>query len=362
MFRRSVIRTPHERWPGHGLGAFPALDGLRGLAALLVALSHVPPTTGLNPPPFPLVDLFFVISGFLLAYRWDARLIAGGSRRDFVVARVQRLMPLFLLSTAAMLILHLAMGTELDWAAVGWNLLLLPKPFAEPAAYAFVLNMVFWSLSVEFLANLGYALLGRHLTNRVLGAAVVAGVGLLVYTSSQNPYGVNGGWSHFNLGVGYARGLFAFAAGVALARLYRAGLLNRLPALPTGAVLLAVCAMSAVPFLGSYPAQLALMLLVPPALTALGARAVAGAKDAPVYVWLREVSYAVYLLHLPVLFLVVGAGQALAGRTGALLAVPVSFVLFTGAAHFLHHRFERPVARMLRSRRTAPAAPIMLPA
>ena len=92
---------------------FTALDSLRGIAALGVLLHHMPATNGLARLPLAeagslFVDLFFVISGFVIAASYGDRLADGFSVRRFAVLRLGRVVPPHLLMVAAFLALELA--------------------------------------------------------------------------------------------------------------------------------------------------------------------------------------------------------------------------------------------------------------
>ena len=79
---------------------FDLLDGLRGLAAFAVMLVHYTEHNGLHklPGAWIAVDLFFVLSGFVIAYSYGAKLIAGMPMRTFLLTRLIRLGPLYLLA------------------------------------------------------------------------------------------------------------------------------------------------------------------------------------------------------------------------------------------------------------------------
>jgi len=84
--------------PALNLGYRPELDGLRGISILLVYLHHL--YYPLMPGGFFGVDIFFVLSGFLitslLVEEWNRKFSI--SLKDFYIRRVLRLMPaLFLL-------------------------------------------------------------------------------------------------------------------------------------------------------------------------------------------------------------------------------------------------------------------------
>jgi peptidoglycan/LPS O-acetylase OafA/YrhL len=79
----------------------PALDGLRGLAAWIVVLSHVSNTTGLLDRLFGVgggqlgVMLFFVLSGYLMGALYLDRPFRPAAIREYVVRRLARVAPLY---------------------------------------------------------------------------------------------------------------------------------------------------------------------------------------------------------------------------------------------------------------------------
>jgi peptidoglycan/LPS O-acetylase OafA/YrhL len=80
-----------------------SLDGLRGVAAILVVLFHENywfSQTGLVPKAYLAVDFFFCLSGFIIAYSYSEHLISGQlSFLKFSAIRLVRLYPLYLLGT-----------------------------------------------------------------------------------------------------------------------------------------------------------------------------------------------------------------------------------------------------------------------
>jgi len=95
---------------------YEVLDGLRGVAAISVMLMHYSENT-VNPlfkNADIAVDLFFILSGFVLAHAYGARLAGGWSPWLFMRARIIRLYPLYLLGSliglAAMLVGAVAGG------------------------------------------------------------------------------------------------------------------------------------------------------------------------------------------------------------------------------------------------------------
>src|ERR1700761_1914630 len=75
---------------------FETLDGLRGIAALAVVLYHLPlPLHALAPRGYLAVDLFFLMSGFVVAAAYEERLLSGLSTAAFALVRLKRLWPLY---------------------------------------------------------------------------------------------------------------------------------------------------------------------------------------------------------------------------------------------------------------------------
>src|SRR5215469_9945636 len=114
---------------------FYTIDGLRGIAALLVVCRHIVPLHGnrLNfPSSYLAVELFFLFSGFVIAHAYDKRFDAGMSFWEFVKARIIRLYPLYFLGLMIAVLtvpLAISMGIKtwpLDPRILVPNFLMLP--------------------------------------------------------------------------------------------------------------------------------------------------------------------------------------------------------------------------------------------
>ena len=146
------------------------LDGLRGVAACLVAFAYHPQelfAAGAFASAGPVVawfhtwgwtfvDLFFLISGYLFAhvYLGADKLRTPADVADFAVARIARLYPLHLLMLLATGLLFWGKpeNTPLAFAA---HLVML-QAFVAPVAHTFVGPA--WSLSVEVICYVLFAL------------------------------------------------------------------------------------------------------------------------------------------------------------------------------------------------------------
>jgi peptidoglycan/LPS O-acetylase OafA/YrhL len=163
--------------PQYGRNA--ALDGLRGVAILLVLLSHFGGAVSLTKWGWVGVDLFFVLSGFLITgILLDAE-GAEGVLRSFYIRRVLRIWPLYLSALVVILVLLPATGV-LEPITVA------RLRDAAPWFWGHLSNIYFlhhrdpfrtehlWSLAVEEQFYLLWPLLVVGLGRRRLGFALVA--------------------------------------------------------------------------------------------------------------------------------------------------------------------------------------------
>ena len=311
---------------------FIALDGLRGVAALVVLIMHRGrwwyPEGGFLGHGYLAVDFFFLLSGFVIAFAYDGRMATGLSPWRFMSLRLIRLYPLILLGMllgalwpAIQLMMH-ARGAPAptDFAInLTRGLLLIPDDHALGRGDSiFPLNGPTWSLFFELVANLAYALAGRRMTNQVLAVIVALSGAALVWLAFHGGIDVGGRPSTI-LG-GIPRTAFGFFGGVLLYRglSYARGRGWRLPALKapfltTAVLLLAILATPSRyawnPWFNLFAVGVAFPLLVALA-TAPGPAKGYGAKLCRLA---GDLSYPVYVLHYPLYVLIGGVGLGLAG-------------------------------------------------
>ncbi|MEJ1970367.1 MAG: acyltransferase [Rhizomicrobium sp.] len=325
---------------------FEMLDGLRGVAALAVLLYHLPhPLHRLAPHGYLAVDLFFLMSGFVVAGAYEERLRSGGlTAGAFLLVRLKRLWPLYALG----LVLGVAMFLALRWlrpdagfafpampvaVAALLSLLFLPQ-FAAYGGPAFPFNSAAWSLSVELAGNLAYAVLARRLRTGLLAILCLTGLGGLILIAARTG-GLDVGVAPTSLAGGYVRFLFSFPLGVLLWRLHAAG---KLPLFRVPPLLLLAAAGAA--FAGALPDTVAVALLFP--LLAIAARCpVTSPGLARGFAWAGAVSYPLYVLHRPL----VDALYVLDGRIFGALAVLAGAVAAAAAAE---RWFDRPIRSLIR--------------
>ncbi|WP_236121437.1 acyltransferase family protein [Cellulomonas palmilytica] len=368
--------TTRRRTSGHIRG----LDGLRAIAVVVVIAYHLWPAT--VPGGFLGVDVFFVVSGFLITTLLLRRM-GGGSGlalRDFWVRRARRLLPalglVLVVGTLAARLVEpdLLVGVRRQWLGA-WTFSTNWLEIAAGSSYFDStqpeLFQPFWSLAIEeqfyvlwplVLAGLvlGVAALHRRDGARAVAfavgaAAVASAVAMAVmYTPGDDPTRVYYGTPT------HAFGLLAGAAlAIAVTGRPHTGAAGGGPARASGAA-------RALPVLGLLVLGVLVALLrdddpftyrggiVLGSLAALALVAGCAAEQPsgllrvlelrPV-VWVGDRSYGLYLWHWPVI-LVVGAAFGDAPGSPLWWRVPVVSLALTFVLAHLSHRFvEMPVRR-----------------
>ena len=284
------------------------LDGMRGIAALSILVFHV--FRSVLSPQFSggylAVDLFFMLSGFVIARTYEDRLANGLSAQSFMQLRIKRLLPVIWFGIVLGALQAIFRGAPIHATQVQLVMQLLFIPALFSGTELFPLNGVQWSLFFELTANLAHALFFRKASLAILAAIIaVAFIALAWYA-----YGANSVW----LGVtrdtflgGFPRMVFSYCVGIFVFRCTRSGKLS-VPAVP-GAIVMAllpavfVLDQVAKGYAPGWIVDLAMVSLCLPALLIFGANATLR----PVGQRLAEVggyiSYPLYAIHLPVVML-----------------------------------------------------------
>ncbi len=347
-----------------------SLEGLRGIAALLVALYHL----GIGASQLSLirngylfVDLFFVLSGYIMCAAYAQRMEGGDDLRVFLVRRIGRLFPLLVFSTLAFVLLAnlIVLGKRLFVAqghdgvlnnpqALEW---LIPSAAEIVATLTLthglgvfdrlILNTPSWSISVEFYAYLLFAALCLGMTTRARMAAfafaVFIGAAISVWASiTVHDCLVMRGCMSLTYDFGFPRAVYGFFLGV-LVHHARATIRGREVMLQW--LSLGLLGMTFA-FVDGYPA---LAFGLPPVFALLimsvgtDAGPVAHAFKPRPLQRLGQWSYSIYLMHMPLLLIFANiAGRA--ESTWAQIAVLVTFVaLLLAVSAFTYRYVEDPM-------------------
>lgn len=320
----------------HNLRHDIELQSLRGIAALVVLVHH---TSYFYPIPHharvvfdtlinahAAIVFFFVLSGFVLALS----VMRFGSTFGFYIKRAFRILPAFWLTTAICSIYILSFGSEAGSQVLDWPRGMIIEPSWTP-------KIIFYCLGgLPFLIGSAYTVVAE-----ILGSAAIPP--LLYVSQAKIMYGammiaVLGGLSFWFYDAPDATRYLMFMVHFALG-VFVALILRRNPAMKIGVSLTAVFSFGLIfsrqvvmiVYSGSpqdldyeyhFPANGLLEGLFSAALVL----AVTTRRDPilrlPPLTWIGNISYGIYLLHLPALFL----SARFAGAVGVKTA-PVQFVI-----------------------------------
>lgn len=337
------------------------IEGLRAVAVCLVMVYHA--GAWLLPGGFIGVDVFFVISGYLITglLLKEARSSGTISLRDFYARRAKRLLPAATLVLVTVSILTLAFLPKLRWATTGWDIFascfyVLNWRLANSAVDYLAQDNApsslqhFWSLGVEEQFYLVWPLLIIALllsrgsnslsTGRLVAGLLALGVPSFLWSlhlTYQEP-----GRAYF---VSTTR-VWELAIGALLA--IAAHKLNRIPTL-IGSALSWVglsCVVSSALLIDAsvpFPGWVALLPTVGTAAVIAGGPSAANFGPAvllglPPMRWIGALSYSLYLWHWPLLVV----AESVVGRSSTALSVAV--VLGSSVPAYLTYRFvENPI-------------------
>jgi len=341
---------------------FHTLDALRGIAAIGVVVFHMQPAflPVAVPGGYLAVDLFFIMSGVVLSHAYESRFRAGMGVLEFMRVRLIRLYPLYLLGLLLGIVVTLASmlgrnSQNWDAASLAQAVLLamvfLPNLSGRPSDQIFPLNIPFWSLFLELVANLLFVLTWPLLTSRRL-VVVSLLAGLAACVGAFHHGNMDIGSSASGLAAGLARTLFGFSAGVLIARHLR-------PARRTVSNMkaMALVALFGVAIAGRPDGELRILwdvscvLVVFPLLVWWGTHVDPGPRLRRIAAFLGVTSYAVYVLHSPVSAVLNSASVRLISLGGWLSAAPwiglVVLALLLAGSWVADQVYDVPVRRHL---------------
>jgi peptidoglycan/LPS O-acetylase OafA/YrhL len=292
---------------------FATLDGLRGVAAIMVVTLHVlhPFDISLSPHAGLAVDFFFCLSGFVIGYAYENRLLGTMSFVEFAVARIIRLYPLILVGLLLGFLVAVAKATTAHQPAFIPNLLIVTAlealfvPFPPSLGLGWPelppLDPPAWSLFFEFCANFAYAAFVTRLTKSVLPPLLGFGA-TIVFVQAYALGGVDGGNHWHGFYEGFGRVFFPYLCGLVLYRLWCArplGCLARLAPI-TPIALFAVLACPVSPSVNWLYESLVVVVAFPLIVRAAALDA-PGPRTTAIYLFLGRLSYPLYILHYPLI-------------------------------------------------------------
>ena len=327
---------------------YEILDGLRGVAALMVVAFHLFETYSKGPAfqiinhGYLAVDFFFVLSGFVIGYayddRWDQMTTWGFFKR-----RLTRLHPMVIMGTligAALFffqdagmfpnilqtplwkfLLCLVMGLLMVPCGAGLDI----RGWGELNSF----NGPNWSLTLEYCGNILYAFIFRHLPKTVLALVcaccafftldLTLGWDVFGLFPDGPQYNVIGGWSlnAQQMYIGFTRLLYPFLCGLLISRILPG---HRSDNNPSGSPIhlkggfwwcsLALVIIMSLPCIGGKQGipdgifQAVSILAIFPLIVLAGAGSMTTHRwSTKVCKWLGDISYPIYITHYPLIYM-----------------------------------------------------------
>lgn len=360
---------------------YEILDGLRGVAAVIVVLFHVfevhshgDHSKQILNHGYLAVDFFFLLSGYVIGYAYDDRWNKM-TLKDFFKRRIIRLQPMIIIgSIIGAVLFYFQDSPGMGWGGISevpvWKMLvvmvigmtLIPvgkgldiRGWSEMHP----LNGPAWSLFFEYIANILYALVFRHLSKIVLAALVVIAAGFTIQYAMTNPNGdIIGGWSITDptqLRIGFTRLAFPFLAGLLMARIGKLRYIKN--AFLLASVLLV--ALFSVPHLGGTENkwmnglyECFCLIIMFPLIVWIGAGGkVKGRKASQLCKFLGDISYPIYITHFPIVYVymawVTNNGYTLAESWHVGIAV---LFISIAVAYLSMKLYDLPVREWLRKK------------
>ena len=278
---------------------YDSLDGLRGLCALSVMLYHSEFLFRAGVVfchGYLAVDMFFILSGFVISASYDERFARGLGAFTFLKARLKRLAPVYwggLALCVAASCCYLPVNAALLLSAAMAAVLL---PVLGVGTFAYPANSVAWTLGWELVTNILYAAWLRRLSSMRMSLLIIVLLVVAAVFAHLNPRGWSFGMMGTDLWWAGTRAVPEFLIGVLLRRAHAAGQLQRLPPVTPALPFLAWTAIAVLPQGLPPMVDVIAAALVFPVLVALLVRGESGGPR-----WFRTLgaaSYPLYASHL----------------------------------------------------------------
>ena len=361
---------------------YELLDGLRGVAALLVIWYHFFEgfaTSGVDQKfnhGYLAVDFFFVLSGFVIGYAYDDRWKMGLTKGGFILRRLIRLQPMVVMAVCLGVISFIIQGCEHwdhtiapTWAIVMsfvFGLFMLPAfpgmdvdvrgngemfPLVGPA----------WSLFFEYIGSILYAVWLHRLTSKVLGIVVVLsgmGLGIVALTNMSGAYSLGVGWSMANLGFfgGLMRLGFSFGIGLLISRGFKPIKVKGAFWICSIAIAIMMClpyiTLTGEPSILNAVYDLLCTWIVFPMVVFIGASGKTTDRHSKkICDFLGVISYPIYIIHYPVMYLFYSWVWNNGYTFGDVWYVTVIiFLVLIPVAYFFVRFYDEPIRKWLTSK------------
>ena len=308
---------------------YEILDGLRGVAALMVIVFHIFEAHAnshldqIINHGYLAVDFFFLLSGFVIGYAYDNR---WNKMRmsDFFKLRLIRLQPMVVMGMIVGAVCFYFQDSQM-WPHIHevpiWKMLLImfigftliPVPISMDIRgweEMHPLDGPGWSLFFEYIANILYATVIRKFSNIALAVLVFISGCALIHLAVSGPSGdVIGGWSlnSTQLRIGITRTMYPFFAGLLLFRVAKMGTLKN-AFLWCSFLLILVFSIPRIGgsenlWMNGLYDSLSIIFIFPIIVFMGASGKMTGKISSSVCKFLGEISYPIYITHYPLIYI-----------------------------------------------------------
>lgn len=371
---------------------YEILDGLRGVAAVIVVIFHLFETYSKGIPyqilnhGYLAVDFFFVLSGFVVGYAYDGRWAKGMTLGNFFKRRIIRLQPMLVFGTVIGALLFFFTGDTPDFSLVhatpwwivvllaiwGGTVLPIPKSWDVRGWDEFnPLNGATWSLMWEYVANIAYGLV-LHRLKLVTLIILSCLAGALTITVCMNwdlfgaldmrsygAYTVVGGWSLTpdQLLIGFARLAYPFLIGLVISRIPRMKIHVARHGFILCSIIMAIALV--MPRVGGTDPQnfwmngiyetLIILFLFPMIIMMGRGSTVTGERYEGLCKFLGEISYPLYVTQMPIIYMQKSWADSHADAPGSthVFVACCCFILAIGLAYASMKLYDIPIREWL---------------
>jgi peptidoglycan/LPS O-acetylase OafA/YrhL len=363
---------------------FEVLDGMRGIAAIAVMLRHYFMFMDMKAGNSPVlgnatlaVDLFFMLSGFVIFHSYAAKLQTGMPAAKYLYKRLVRLYPMFILSLifGSITLVSLANIGLSDFTSVSaltcfvFNAAFLPFLGSDSVITAlhtaknqvFPGNEALWSLCFEMVASIAFLGLYKRSTKFLSVLSVVSLLALILLGETLFHQSLDAGWGRFNFLGGFPRVFYSFCLGIIIYRITRKLPADRLPPfmkMRCKSVLIYSAMMICFAFpmfiKGPYYYLFQLVAFAPLLLIAGSLTLPENKIDARAAEFLGWLSYPLYCLHIPV-FRGLYVLNDIYGHFGYMPLLVVAVLLSVFLSIIITTFYDEPIRRLMNAPRRVSA-------
>jgi len=352
------------------------LTPLRGIAAIWVIFFHFngvfiqfvnPQKSMILAKGYVMVDLFFILSGFIISHVYQESFqqgLSAGNFRRFAVARFARVYPLHLFT---LILLILLIGLSGGWniidapSAIPTNLLLIHSFGIHKV---FTWNVPSWSISAEWWAYMVFPFLVIFIYRKKMLAvillalfAITAYVAIMFLLPRHDPFDPKAVVPH-NLDVsfdyGYLRGIAGFILGMLVYKIYEAGLFRKIFQWDITAAIVILLTIFCL-HMGLNDGTYIILFMLVVFVFALNEGKLHAACNNRVAQYLGKVSYSIYLIQLFPSFFIrfklpgveYGAYSASAGFWTGLGYCIGYVIIVAGFASLTYFGIEKPCRKLI---------------